>query len=191
MLKRLILLFLVILTGCSNPPAPKEINVKTAAPAKSKAPITKPPPNPWTVHSFASKEEQSEERKYVSFVVDGNFSDSTRNNSYMYAEILVNKKNAGIFLHELKKTSPAEKFSGPVHIKMTNSEGQELLMNSSRRWNSNGGIMIESKNNDYSRFRIFLMQSKGTITAEVKASETKIYNFSINAYGFTDSFTRL
>jgi hypothetical protein len=51
--------------------------------------------------------------------------------------------------------------------------------------------MIERNNNDYSQFRIFLLQSKGTVSVEIKAPGTKIYNFSMNAEGFSDSFTKL
>ena len=109
----------------------------------------------------------------------------------MYAEIIVNKANAGILLHELKKTNPAVKFGEPVNIKMTNAAGEELLMTSSRSWNSSGGIMIERNNNDYSRFRIFLLQSQGTITVEITAPRSRIYNFSMSTDGFSDSFTKL
>ena len=173
MLKRSIFLFLVILAGCSNPPAPKETTVKNNSNVKRKASTVKPAVNPWTISSFAPKEGETEGRKFVKFVTEGDFSDSTKNNSYLYAEVLVNKTSAGIFLHELKKSSPAEKFSEPVQIKMTNSSGQELQMTSSRRWNSSGGILIERNNNDYSQFRIFLLQSKGPIAVEIKDSGTK------------------
>jgi hypothetical protein len=190
MFTRLIFLILVILTGCSNPPAPKETNVRTA-PVKSKSSTVKPAANPWTTSSYAPKEGETEGKKFVRFVTEGNFSDSIQNNSLLYAELIVTKENAGIFLRELKKSSPAEKFSEPVQIKMTDASGQELQMNSSRRWNSSGGILIERNNNDYSQFRIFLMQSKGTVMIEIKDSGTKIYHFSINSDGFSDSFTRL
>ena len=191
MLKRLIFLFLVILAGCSNPPAPKEKPVTNNSKAKPGASTVKPVANPWTISSFAPKEGETEGRKFVRFVTEGVFSDSIKNNNYLYAEVLVNKASAGIFLHELKKSSPAEKFSEPVQIKMTNSEGQELQMNSTRKWNSSGGILIEKNNNDYSQFRIFLLQSKGPVTIEIKDSGTKIYHFSINADGFSDSFPKL
>jgi hypothetical protein len=191
MLKKGIFLFLLILAGCSNPSARKEINVNTSSHAKSKASNIKPAANPWSISSFAAKEGGTEGKKFVRFVTDGDFSDSTRNNSYLYAEVLVNKTNAGIFLHELKKSNPAEKFNGPVQIKMTNSEGQELQMISSRRWNSSGGILIEQNNNDYSQFRIFLLQNKGIVKVEIKDSGTRIYHFSINVDGFGDSFARL
>jgi len=191
MLKRVIFLFLVILTGCSNPTPPKETNTKTSAPVKSKAHTIKSAVIPWTISSFAPKEGETQGTKFVRFVSDGDFSDSTQNKSYLYAEVIVNKESAGILLHELKKSSPIEKFSEPVQIKMTNSSGQELQMISTRRWNSAGGILIEKNNNDYSQFRIFLLQNKGTITIEIKGSISKIYHFSINADSFSDSFLRL
>jgi hypothetical protein len=190
MLKKVIFLFLVILAGCSNPPAPKETSVK-APPVKSKVPAAKPVANPWTTSSFAPKEGEAEGKKFVRFVTEGDFSDSTQNKSSLFAEVIVNKGSAGIFLRELKKSNPPQKFSVPVQIKMTNSEGMEILMNSTRRWNSSGGIMIEGNNGDYSQFRIFLLQSKGAVPVEIKAAGTKIYHFSINADGFIDSFTQL
>jgi len=191
MLKRIILLSLTILAGCSNPPDTKETNVGKSAPVKAKAPSVKPAVNPWKTGSYAPKEGETEGRKYVRFVTEGVYSDSTNNKNYLYAEVIVNTANAGILLREMKKTNPAMKFSEPVRIKMTDSSGQELQMTSNRSWNSSGGIMIERNNNDYSQFRIFLLQSKGTITVEISDSGTKAYNFSINADGFNDSFTRL
>jgi len=190
MFKRLTFLFLVILAGCSNPPAPEKA-VTNNAPAKPKTTTVKPVANPWTVNSFAPKEGETEGTKFVRFVTEGVFSDSTKNNNYLYAEVLVNKTSAGIFLRPLNKSNPAEKFSDPVQIKMTSSEGMELQMTSTRRWNSSGGILIEKNNNDYSQFRIFLLQNKGKVSVEVKDSGTKIYNFSINTDGFSDSFTKL
>jgi hypothetical protein len=191
MLKRLIFFFLVILAGCSNPPESKEKTITNDSHVKRKTATVKPAANPWTISSFAPKEGQTEGNKFVRIVTEGDFSDSTGNNNYLYAEVLVNKTNAGIFLHELKKSSPAEKFSEPVQIKMTNSEGKEILMNSTRRWNSSGGIMIEGNNGDYSQFRVFMLQSKGTIPVEIKDSGNKIYYLNINADGFSDSFARL
>lgn len=190
MLKRGLLLILIILAGCSNP-APKEIKSGTASPAKSKNHTIKPEANPWTISSFAPKEGESEGRKFVRFVTEGDFSDSTRNKSKLYADVIVNTVSAGIFLHEMKKSNPLEKLRDPVQIKMKNSSGEELLMNSTRMWNSSGGILIERNNNDYSQLRIFLLQSKGIVTVEIKDPGTKIYHFNINVDGFADSFTRL
>ncbi|NMB71704.1 MAG: hypothetical protein GYA22_06120, partial [Bacteroidales bacterium] len=134
MLKKIIFLLLLIFVGCNNPPATKEAVVKDTAPVAPKAAPVKPAANPWAVRSYAPKEGETEGRKFVKFITDGSFTDSLRNDNYLYAEIVVSKTNAGIFLHELKKSSPAQLFSEPVSIKMTNSSGQELQMTSNRRW---------------------------------------------------------
>lgn len=190
MLKRVIFLFLVILAGCINTPAPKE-KIGADSHIKHKAPTIKPEVNYWTTNSFAPKEGETEGRKYVRFVTEGNFSDSAQTNKYLYAEVLIDTKNAGIFLHKLKKSSPVENFSDPVKIKMTNSSGAEIQMTSTRRWNSSGGIKIESNNNDYSQLRIFLLQNTGTVMVEVKDSGADIYHFSMYLDGFSGSFSKL
>jgi len=192
MLKRVLIIFLVIVAGCSNPPEPKEKAIKKDSHVRHKAVTAKPEANLWTINSFAPREGETEKRKYVKFETEGNFSDSTQTEGNMYAEVLIDKIHAGIFLHKLKKSNPAEKYSDPVHIEMTNSSGQELQMTSTRMWNSSGGIMVERNNNDYSRLRIFLLQSTGTVMVGITASgNNDNYHFSINTDGFSDSFSRL
>ena len=186
-----IFLFLAVFISCSNPNSKKEPVVNTASRVKTKTPAIKPAINPWSISAFAAKEGEAEGKKFVRFISEGNFSDSLQTNGNLYVEVIFNKVSAGIFLHERKKSSPAVKFNDPVQIKMTNSSGEELHMTSSRRWNNSGGILIEQNNNDYSQFRIFLLQNKGTLTVEIKDSGNKSYHFSINADGFGDSFTRL
>ena len=190
MLKRIIILSLVILAGCSNPPAPKENTVKKETSAKPKA-APRQAPSPWVTGSYAPKEGETEGRKYVRFVTDGTFSDPSNNKNYLFAEVIVNKANAGILLRKLKKSNPAEKFSEPVSIKMTSASGQELQMTSARSWNSSGGIMIERNNNDYSQFRIFLLQNKGAVTVDISDAGGAVYNFTINLDGFSDSFNKI
>lgn len=189
MLKKVTLLFLIILAGCNNPPAPKEKTARSDS-HKPKVSAVKPKANYWTVNSFPPKEGETEGRKFVKFVTEGKFSDAAKTDQYLYAEVYVHKKNAGIFLHRLKKSNPAEKFSDPVQIKMTNSSGNELQMTSARAWNSSGGIMIESNNNDYSQLRIFLLQNTGTVKVEIRDSGANMYNFNIYLDGFSDSFSQ-
>jgi hypothetical protein len=110
---------------------------------------------------------------------------------YLNADIIVDKVNAGILLHKSKKTNPSEKFNGPVHITMKNSGGDELKLTSSRAWNKSGGILIERNNNDYSNFRIFMLQSDGVINVEILDDSSSVYNFDINAAGFGDAFSQI
>ena len=189
--KGTLLLFLVILAACNNKPAPKEIKVSTDFAVKPEVPAPKPAANPWTISSFPLKEGQTEERKFVRYSTEGVFSNSTHNNSYLYAEVIVDKIHAGIFLRKLKKSNPQEKLTEPVQIIMANSSGTELQMISNRRWNSAGGILIERNNSDYSRLRIFLLQNTGIVTVEIRESDADIYNFTINLDGFSEAFSRL
>jgi hypothetical protein len=189
MLKKLSIFLLVMVAGCSNPPPPAE--KPAAAPVKKKVAAPKPAASLWSVNSFAAKEGDKEGRKYVKYSTNGNFSDSTQTNAYLFAEVFVDKQNGGIFLHELKKSNPSKKLNGPVKIKMTSSSGQELNMTSSRSWNKAGGILIERNNNDYSQFRIFLLQSTGDIAVEIKDSGVRQYSFTINTTGLSDSFGKI
>jgi hypothetical protein len=188
MLKRVVFLLLVILTGCSNPPPPKET---TKAVTKHKTIAAKPAPGNWIINSFPAKNGESEGRKYVKFEGEGNFSDSTQGKKALFVEFFVDKKNAGIFLHKLKKNNHAEKFNEPVQVRIADSSGRELRMTSSRPWNSAGGIMIESNNNDYSQLRIFLLQSTGSVMLEVQDAQKTTYQFSMNLDGFSDNFSKL
>jgi hypothetical protein len=122
---------------------------------------------------------------------DGSFSNSTLSNDYLKVDIIVDKVNAGILLHQKKKSSPAEKFTGLVHIRMKNAAGNDLEITSSRGWNKSGGILIERNNNDYSQFRIFMLQSDGLINVEIRDDFSSVYNFDINATGFADAFSQI
>ncbi len=191
-LKSVSFLILFIFTaGCNNKPAPSDKSSKTGSSAKYKKITTVPAVNPWTINSFAPKPGDNDKKKYVRYVTDGTFSNSESTNGYLYAELLVDKINAGIFLHESQKTNPMEKFNGPVRISMKNSEGKELQLTSSRGWNKTGGIMIENNNNDYSQFRIFMLQSTGIINVEITDAASTLYNFKINTDGFSDVFSKI
>jgi len=181
-------LFFIFITGCNNNPAPVEKPVNPGTSTKSKKSSAKPAANPWAISSFAPKDGDSTSRKYVRYVTDGTFSSKTTANGYLYAELLVTKVSAGIFLHESKKSNPMAKFNGPVQITMKNSGDTELRMTSGRGWNKSGGILIEKNNNDYSQFRIFMLQSNGIINVEINDADSASYNFKINPDGFSTSF---
>jgi len=140
--------------------------------------------------SYPGVQGDTTSKKYVKAEADGSFSNSTSPDNYLNAVVIVDKANAGILLHQFKKSNPVEKFSGPVHINMKNSAGGVLEMTSSKGWNKSGGIKIERNNNDYSRFRIFILQSESIINVEIRDSSL-IYHFDINPAGFSNAFGQI
>jgi hypothetical protein len=189
MFKKVIFFSLIILAGCSTPPpVSKETTKTTSKPKTIKTPRAAVH---WTVNTFPPKEGEVTRKKYVKLVTEGSYTDSTLSKKYLYTEVIVNKNNAGIFLRKLKKSNPAEKFNDPVHITMTDSSGSQLNMISSRPWNKSGGIMIEGNNNDYSQFRIFLLQHTGNIMVEVSDSRKNNFQFSMNIDDFGENFSKL
>jgi hypothetical protein len=190
MINKILPLLLILLIGCSSPKPPAS-PVKPKSHPKNKSIAPKSAPVKWNVMTYSGSQGENSARKYVKYETDGNFSSSTDKNAYLNAVIIVDKVNAGILLHESKKTSPAEKFNGPVHISMKNSAGNGLELTSSRAWNKSGGIMIERNNNDYSQFRIFILQSDGVINVEVSNDSSSVYHFDINTAGFADAFSQI
>lgn len=190
MTKKILFPLFLLLVSC-NAPNPPANNAKPKSPSKPKVLAPKPSPSPWIVKTYVDANGEPTARKYVRFDTDGTFSNTTASNKYLHAVFLVNKDNAGILLHPFKKSNPAEKFTGPALIKMKNSSGKELEMTSSRGWNKSGGILIEQNNNDYSQFRIFILQSEGVVNVEILGDSSSVYNFNINASGFSDALSQI
>jgi len=190
MINKFLLPLLLILVSCSSPNPPAN-TVKPNSHSKHKSAASKPLTNPWKVMTYPGAQGEQPARKYVKLETKGDFSNLTASNNYLNADIIVDKVNAGILLHKSKKSNPSEKFTGSVHIRMKNSAGNELEMTSSRGWNKSGGILIERNNNDYSRFRIFMLQSDGVINVEICDDSSSAYNFTINATGFADAFNQI
>jgi hypothetical protein len=190
MINKFLLPLLFIMISCSSPNPPAD-PVKSKSRSKHKSAAPKPLTGAWKVLTYPGAQGEQAPRKYVKLETDGKFSNSTASNGYLNADIIVDKVNAGILLHKSKKTSPSEKFTGPVQIKMKNSAGNELEMTSSRGWNKSGGILIEQNNNDYSRFRIFMLQSEGLINVEIRDDSSSVYHFDINGAGFSDAFSQI
>jgi hypothetical protein len=191
LMKKILLPLLIFFAGCTNSPVPQNTATKADSHVKNKKTAPRTMVNPWTVNTYAAKSGESAKRKYVRFDADGNFSNAELSKGYLYAVIYVDKVNAGIFLHESGKTSPAKKFSGPVRITMTNSAGEVLKMTSTRGWNKSMGILIERNNSDYSQFRIFLLQASGVINVEIQDNDSSVYHFDINADGFGKAFSHI
>ena len=189
MIRKILFPLFLFLISCNAPDPPA--NTVPKAPSKPKAVTPKPMASPWIVKTYVDANGEPTSRKYVRLDADGTFSNATLSDSYLHAVFLVNKENAGILLHQLKKSSPAEKFTGPVGIRMKNSSGEELELTSSRGWNKSGGILLEQNNNDYSQFRIFVLQSEGVINVEIRGDSSSVYHFNINAAGFGDALGQL
>lgn len=189
-LVRAVFILLLIFTACSSPEPPSG-NVKPKVASRPKAVTPKTVPSPWVVKNYVDAGGTASARKYARFDTDGTFSDSTSTNGYMHSVILLNKENAGILLSLNNKTTPAKKFSGQVTIKLKNSAGRELEMISSRGWNKSGGILIEQKNNDYSQFRIFMLQSEGIVNVDIRDGSSSAYKFNMVATGFGESLSQL
>jgi len=190
MIRKIPVLLFIFLVSC-NTPNPPTNTVKTKPHSKPEVVTPKTSPSLWIVKNYVDSNGEPTTRKYLRLDADGTFSNSTVSNNYLHAVFLVNKENAGILLHQLKKSNPSEKFTGPALIKMKNSSGKELEMTSSRGWNKSGGILIEQNNNDYSQFRIFILQSEGVINVEVRGDSSSLYLFDINAAGFGDALTQI
>jgi hypothetical protein len=190
MINKILPALLLFLVSCSSPNPP----VNTAKPkthSKNKSVAPKPLPGSWNVRTYSGIQGDQSTRKYITCETDGNFSNSTVSNDYLNAVIIVDKVNAGILLHQSKKSNAAEKFTGPVHIKMKGPAGNELELTSSRGWNKSGGIMIERNNNDYSQFRIFMLMSDGEINVEIRDDSSSVYHFDMNTAGFADAFSQI
>jgi hypothetical protein len=190
MLKKILFPLFLFLICCTSP-HPTANPVKPKSHLKNKSVGSKPSPGPWNIMTYPGAQGEQAARKYVKIEADGKFSNSTVSDDYLNADIIVDKMNAGILLHQSKKSNPAEKFTGLVHIKMKNSAGNKLDLTSSRGWNKSGGILIERNNNDYSQFRIFMLQSEGVINIEIRDDSSSVYHFDINAAGFADAFSQI
>jgi hypothetical protein len=190
MINKILPALLLFLVSCSSPNPPAN-TVKPKSHSKNKSVAPKPLPSSWKIMTYPGAPGDQTARKYVKCETDGKFSNSTVSNDYLNAVIIVDKINAGILLHQSKKSNPAEKFTGLAHIKMKSSAGNELEITSSRAWNKSGGILIERNNNDYSQFRIFMLQNEGVINIEIRNDSSSEYHFDINAAGFGDAFSQI
>jgi len=190
MIKKILIPILLLAVSCHSP-EPSASTAKPKAPSKPKSVAPKPAANPWVVKNYTKAGGESTERKYARFDTEGTFSAQDGSNGKVYVTFMLNKENAGILLYKSSKSNPLEKSTGTVIIKMKNTKGEEIELTSSRGWNKTGGILIEQNNNDYSRFRIFMLQNEGTVNVEIRDESAAVYNFNIIATGFGDSLGQI
>lgn len=190
MIKKFIFPLFLFLVGCTSP-APNSNTVKTVPPPGPKPAVPKSLPVPWNIKTYIGANGEPTEKKYIMFEADGKFTNQTVSNDYLRAVIVMDKASAGILLHQSGKSNPVKKFTGLVRIIMKSPDGNELEMTSSKGWNKSGGILIEKNNNDYSRFRIFMLRNKGIIKVEIHDDSSSVYHFDINAVGFSSAFSQI
>jgi hypothetical protein len=85
---------------------------------------------PWKLGTFVDEFGDATKNKYIKTQVEGTFSNSATEGSYLFAEVLFTKSAVGIFLHNYEMSNPAEKFIGRATIMLKNSEDKILKINS-------------------------------------------------------------
>ena len=209
-MKTLPLILLLILIGCNNN-APKSPKFSTEEWQKS---ITKDSlekvkrdsierilaelkafnNRPWQVGTFTDKFGDPTTDKFVRTYMDGKFSNSATSDEYLFVKILVTKDAIGLFLHEYSADKPAESFSSIGTMDMKNEANEIISLHLWGGWNDSGGNKIYdlSKDSNYAtRFKNFLMKSKGIIKVVVTDKYSSVYNFTIDATGFGDEYAKL
>jgi len=196
---------LLLLLGC-NSSSPKSrfsqrsvedslIKLRRDSIAKVKAEELAYLNRPWKTGNFVDNFGDPTGENFIYTEVDGRFSNSATSNSYLFVEIIIKKNAAGILLHQYQKSNPAEKFIGSSEIQMKNEAGQIISIRSYKEWNQKGGILIENwpeiSRYSFSQFRDFIKKSVGKIKVVVIDEYSSVFNFTIDATGFTNEFTKL
>ena len=143
----------------------------------------------WKLGNFVDEFGDLTGEKNIRTTVEGTFSNSATRDSYLYARILITKVNAGIFLHEYQRSGPAEKFIGSGTIMLRNSNNEDLRITTSRSWGQDGGLLIDNSiRPNFSQLRNFLMKSVGEVRVVIRDQYSSVYNFTIDATGFTAGY---
>jgi|GEM_PF-6510080 len=127
----------------------------------------------WELGTFVDNFGDPTHEKYLISATEGIFSNSATQGSYLWAEIILTKKQAGILLHEYRPTSPPNKFIGGVQIQMKNEKGEKIVINTSGEWNQSGGIKINNYIGDFyigdfKQFKSFLDRSSGNVKVVIR-----------------------
>ncbi len=136
----------------------------------------------WKIDQFVDDFGEKKGDKYLFTLSDGQFSNSATSDSYLGVKILVEKKDAGIFLHEYSYDRPAAKFIGSGKIRMKNQDDKELTIFSYSEWNQKGGLLVTGS--DFNKLKKFLIESKGLIKVAISDEYSSSYQFNIDANWF-------
>ncbi len=150
----------------------------------------------WELKSFVDNFGDPTKDQYLISFVEGKFSNSATSNSYLFVEVLITKKSAGIFLKEYDVARPPQKFNSSVQIQMKNEKEEKLILNTSGVWNQSGGIRLDNNIGDYyhgtfKKFKDFIVKSSGPIKVVILDDYSSVYNFSIIPGDFNDKFSKL
>lgn len=150
----------------------------------------------WEVKSFVDNFGDPTKEQYLISFIEGKFSNSATSNSYLFVEVLITKKSAGIFLKEYDVARPPQKFSGSVQIQMKNEKDEKLILNTSGVWNQTGGIRLDNNIGDYyhgtfKKFKDFIAKSSGPIKVVIFDDYSSVYNFSITPADFSDKLSKI
>lgn len=143
----------------------------------------------WKLSTFTDEFGDPTDSKFIYTDAEGTFSNSAVSNRKLYVSIKVTTGAIGIFLHERQWSSPAETFIGGGKVLFKNSKGEVLRVPAGSKWNQSGGMKIDS--GYLYDVREFLKTSVGNVKVVVQDDYSSVYNFSINANGYTSEFSRL
>ena len=145
---------------------------------------TNEPISDWNTDYFSDEFGDVTNNKFMFALVDGTFSNSATNNSYLSVQITINKdKKIGIFLHEYHRDSSPVTIIGGLRLKLKNNKtNKSYRIHYARKWNDKGGILIN--NIDIINF---LKESNGLVHFYIADDYSSVYNFSVNADYFSDT----
>lgn len=148
---------------------------------------------PWQLGEFVDDFGDRTGDKFIGTTIDGTFSNSATSNSYLHVRLLVTKDNAGIFLHEYERSGPPQKFIGSGTVMLRNSNNETISLRSTRTWNDSGGILIINGfvRSNFTELRDFLMKSVGEVRVVIRNEYSSVYNFTVDATGFTAEYNLL
>jgi len=140
----------------------------------------------WKQHTFVDDFRDPTKDEYIRYEAEGLFFNSATANTICYVHILVDYKNkVAIFIREYNRRQPYVWFiRDNSYILMKNSKGQKFRCDVISIWNNKGGLHIKCQ----IPFINFLKKSVGFVKVMIYDGNDAVYEFKINADGFTTAY---